>query len=578
MSSAAVARRAQANDRGAGGAGVATALRPEDFPDAAPAACPARRPWWLDARVVGAGFALAAYLALGVVLGRVLDYHEPDAFSRTASAYQALFGREQRMAVLGAVWTPLPALVQMPFLVLLSPFGLQELAGAVVGALATVAMLAFLDHLARSLGLPSWLRIGLLVLFALHPMVLLFAANGQAEPLFLLLLVATTCQLMRWADDARPERVLTMGYVTGAAFLARYETIPFGLAVGAALMARQLVRTRGKLGPLVPTALYFSVPVLLAVFWWLRFNWEVTGDPLYFFWGPYSNVAQTAAIRTPGHDLFPYYQDLPAAARFVLDRVWLLSPGAVHLAPIVLLGAIMRRSWSAALTTWALASIPLFSIYQIYAGLSSAQFRYSMVAVPAGFVLACLAWQHAPARARPLVGVLALALSAAAIPTSFAGMADHRVGRMEWGIVSHLAGRPYGPRDFTQFKSERAVAHVLDARAERTPVLVDTVTGFPAIAFSRYPGQLVSTTDVDFEGILAAPYGKVEHILVHDPSVTTDPNPMGKYGRVLQVHPDLLDGDLYWARPEGDYGGWKLFRVVSPPPTQVPLDAPTGAR
>ena len=342
-------------------------------------------------------------------------------------------------------------------------------------------------------------------------------------------------------------------------------------------MARHLVRARGKLGPVVPTGLYFGVPVLLAVFWWLRFNWEVTGDPLSFFWGPYSNVAQTAQIRTPGHDMFPYYQQPLAAALFVLQRVWLLSPSAAIFAPLVVVAALARRSWSAGLATWALASIPLFAAYQVFAGQSSAQFRYTLVAVPAGVMLACLAWRLAPARARPLVGVLALALAAAGIPLTLAGMADHRVGRMEWGIVAHLEGRPHGPRDFTQFKSERAMANYLDARAERTPVLLDTVTGFPAIAFSHYPAQFVSTTDVDFEALLARPYGSVEYILVHDPRSATDPNPMSAFGRILKVHADLLAGDPYWARLEREQGGWKLFRVISPPPTQAPLDRPVDA-
>lgn len=538
---------------------------------------PARHPWWWNRRLIGALLAFLAYVALAVVLARWLEYHEPDAFSRTASAYRVIFGREQRLAALGAVWTPLPALVQMPFLVVLSPFGLQDLAGAVVGALATVATLAMLDHLARSLGLARWLRVGLLLLYGLNPMVALFAANGQGEALFLLLVVATVCQLLRWADDARPERVLTMGYVTATAFLVRYETIPFAMAVGAGMAARQLVRARGAWRPLVPTQLYFGVPILLAILWWLRFNWDVTGDPLFFFWGPYSNVAQTAAIRTPGHDLYPYYRDAPASLGFVLQRVGMLSPSAAILASLVILGAIVRRSWPAALATLALASIPLFAAYQLFGGQSSAQFRYTLVAAPAGVVLTCLAWHLAPARVRTGVGVLALVLAAAAIPLTVVGMADRKIGRMEWGIIAHVRGEQYGPRDFTRFRSERAAALDLDARSERTPVLVDTVTGFPALAFSQHPDQFVSTTDADFEAVLAAPYGRVEYLLVHDPRDATDPNPMSPYARILQVHPDLLEG-ADWAQLEREYGAWKLFRVVGAPPTQAPAaeSAQTG--
>ncbi len=60
--------------------------------------------------------------------------------------------------------------------------------------------------------------------------------------------------------------------------------------------------------------------------------------------------------------------------------------------------------------------------------------------------------------------------------------------------------------------------------------------------------------------------------------MASDPNPMSAFGRIPKVHADLLANDPYWARLEREHGGWKLFRVISPPPTQVPLDLPIDAR
>jgi hypothetical protein len=529
----------------------------------------ATRPWWRDGRVLAGGAALLAYLALGLALARGLGYHEPDALSRTANAYLALLGREPRLAVLGAVWTPLPALAQMPFLLLLWPFGLQPLAGMVVSCIATVATLLLLDDLARALELPRPLRLGLVLLYAVHPMVVLFAVNGQTEALFLMLVVAIVGQLVRWADDLNVERVLVMGYLAAAAFLVRYESVPLALAVLLGMLARQAAANRRDRGAILGVACYFGIPVLIAIGYWLKFNWDVTGDPLFFLWGPYSNAAQTAAHRLPGHDLYAYYGDWGAALELVLARALLLAPALAVVAPLVVLEAVARRAWAPALAAWAFGVLLLFGAVKLFAGQSTAHLRFYLSAVPAATVLACLAWRRAPGRLRPLVGGAALLAAVAAIPTTLAAMADPTIGRMEWGILAHLEGRPYEPRAFTRFASERAVARDLDARATRSPVLLDLPVGFPVVAFSAYPGQFVATPDSDFEHLLAHPHGNVGHILVHDPADPTDPNPMSAYGRILKVHPDLLAG-APWASLEREYGAWKLYRVVAPPPTQLP--------
>ena len=59
-----------------------------------------------------------------------------DALARTALASYVIQGRQPHLAAIGFVWNPIPSVLEIPFVLLLHLFGLQQLAGPAVSALA----------------------------------------------------------------------------------------------------------------------------------------------------------------------------------------------------------------------------------------------------------------------------------------------------------------------------------------------------------------------------------------------------------------------------------------------------------
>jgi hypothetical protein len=74
-----------------------------------------------------------------------------DAAARTLLAAEVFFSRDPKLSNLGFVWLPLPALLQLP-LVLIPGLWPTGLAGATVSALAGAVAGALINNIARALG------------------------------------------------------------------------------------------------------------------------------------------------------------------------------------------------------------------------------------------------------------------------------------------------------------------------------------------------------------------------------------------------------------------------------------------
>src|SRR5438105_3510256 len=144
---------------------------------------------------------LLVYLVAG--FGLVIGAHNivGDAWSRVGNAFYVLFSRDPHLAAIGFVWNPLPSVLMMPLLLLRPVFPqLVEMgfAANVVSAICMAAAVWQLHGTVADLGLRRPLRVAFTALFAAHPMVVLYAANGMSEAPFLLFLITTIRQLGRW--------------------------------------------------------------------------------------------------------------------------------------------------------------------------------------------------------------------------------------------------------------------------------------------------------------------------------------------------------------------------------------------
>lgn len=513
--------------------------------------------------MVGLG---SVYLALATILMYVVGYHEPDALSRTASAYISVLGRDPKLEALGFVWTPLPGWLQIPLVVLLQPFGLQPMAGPIVSVAATLLTLLLMSHAYRVWGLPTWLRHGALALYALNPMIVMYAVNGQSEALLILCVAAAVFWFSRWSETGQIHCLALVGVALSAGFLARYEAVPVMLACTLGLLSVSIGHRSYPRAKLFSLILVLTLPPLYTIAVWMLFNWVIMGDATYFLTGPYSNTAQTAIFRDPDSYFGGLYHSVAEATAYVLERAGHLSPAALVLAMVATGLGIARRSWPALAIIGIWCSLPFFGAYLLYAGASYGFLRFYIYVIPAGLFMAREVWQLSPRHLRAPSGMLALTLLALALPTSLNALQDSRLGRMEYAIFNHVQGQPYEQRLFSGFETEKHVATLLDERAERTRVLLDIVTGFPVVAYSRHPDQFVTTTDLDFREIVNRPSIGVTHILFRDPRDPNDSLALGAYEVLVRQYPELLDNAASWATLEWRHGNWLLYRVLGDPP------------
>ncbi|MBV8086832.1 MAG: hypothetical protein JO247_18660, partial [Chloroflexi bacterium] len=181
------------------------------------------------ASVVFAG-AFALYAAISWWLVLVLQVTHDDGVSRTALGSFVLYGRDPHLASIGFVWNPLPSVVQLPLLPLLRPFGLQLLAGPLQSSGFMAGAVAVLWQYLGLFGAPARLRLALTGLFALNPMILLYAANGLSEASLIFFMLGGAYYLMRWFGQGHYANLIGAGFMTAGAFSTRYEAVP--LAAG----------------------------------------------------------------------------------------------------------------------------------------------------------------------------------------------------------------------------------------------------------------------------------------------------------------------------------------------------------
>jgi hypothetical protein len=447
-----------------------------------------------------------------------------------------LFSRDPHLAAIGFVWSPLPALVLIP-LVLLKGFWpalvQQGFAGNIMSAVFMAGAVYQVNGFLRDIKLKTFAWLALTCAFAVHPTILLFGGNGMSEAAFLFFVLLSVRHLARWLQSPGPVPLINAGFGLAGAYLSRYEALPAGMAAILLVALVTLSRTQGerrrRLAAGLCDSLILGAPFLLALVFWAGSSWAITGHPFEQFSSVYRNSAQIQA-----NGVIPNGLSIEAAT--------LAIEGSLSLEPFlpvaVILGAV-RAFRSRDLRVLAVMGImgPIFGFMSwAYAtGTVPTFLRYLIVAVPLTILMFALALaprssvgslnRSLTLRALPVSGlVAALAMTSLAAPVSASGMADPVINGYDATPVEALlnGGNATGQQrqSLRRFETDRAVARYLDELGLRPgSVLVDDFLGFVVVHSSRHPKQFVITSDRDFRQILADPASVgVRYLLVPKPS------------------------------------------------------------
>jgi Dolichyl-phosphate-mannose-protein mannosyltransferase len=555
---------------------------PRRVPDA-PAPAKARRS--RDRRRISepvAVFLVAAVVYLGV--GALMAGHNivfADAMSRVGNAYYVLFSRDPHLPAIGFVWNPLPSLVLLPLLPFrfLAPWLVSNgIAGVVQSALTMAGTVGVLTACLGRLGVPRAARLVVAVLFALQPMILLYAGSGLSEPMLLLFLVITMHCLVGWLHGRGAGSLVGAGLALGLAYLTRYEALAPAAAVavlvGAVTWWRASGPFRDRLGVAVNDVVLVAAPFSFTFALWAAMAKILVGQWMPTFSSTYGNSAQVQS----GADSIRSVtgSTLGETVGYLARQVQGLAPLLVVLVVAAAVLAWRRRDVTALVAPAVLGSVSAFSAVVLLIHSSFGWLRFQIAVIPLAAVLAgtVVAAVAGPATARPRgrllrhgVVTLVAACLALAVPVQFHTLTDTSTGlAREESPMLHSTFSPQQAtfeerRSLLIFQTEREIAAYVDRlNPGDGTVLTDTAYAYSVVMASSRPTQFVITSDRDFAGAVADPAGHgVRYLLV--------PAPELGHADALQARwPGLYDNGAGIATPvrtfEGAYfGSWRLYRV-----------------
>ena len=531
----------------------------------------------------GALLFLAAFGLYVVVAGLLVFRYSSfanDAFARTANAYYVMFSRDPHLAAIGFVWNPLPSLSVMPVLalkVLWPALARQAFAGNLVSAAFMGGAVVEVAGILADLGARRWLVAVLTACFALHPMIVLYGANGMSEAIFLFTLLVCARQLARWLGSGELRPLVMAAIALAFAYLARNEAAAAAGAASLLVATVTLVRTTGdrryRIMSAVVDATVFAAPFAVAFVGWAFASWIIVGHPFEQFSSVYGTASQLRVINASGGTG-------PSGPGHVARQLVALVPLLPVIAGIAALRTVRRRDPRGLAHVAVFGAVVAFAVVAALAGQTLGSFRYYIALVPlavvlTGFALApragecrARAGRHAGRLRSSLALAAATVLIGTAIPASAMAMANPRIGQEEAVDLNFAlpAGRAGSAATGAQrYRSVATIAVYIDGkRLPAGSVILDTAT--PCVPFivlrSLRPRQFVITNDRDFAAILADPatFG-ARYLLV--PA-------RGGYGdldALNRAYPSLFADGAGLASLEHEFDGagcpsFRLYRVV----------------
>lgn len=288
-----------------------------------------------------------------------------DAYSHLEISRRILVGRTTGIAQLGAIWLPLPHILQAAF-AWNSTLYTTGLAGAFVSMIAYVTCSTLIYRIVRVFSpLHAWPALAAAAVFMTDANVLYQQTTAMDEMPFFAFALLATDGLVRWADTKRAGYLLRAAVACMLAMLCRYEAWFLGgmFTIAVLIMARRMGYSWRDVRGL--TGLFATFSVATAAGGWLLYNWVIAGSPLNFLYGPNSSSDQMSK-RNTDVEIGSWSKTLRAYASVVVSDhgILILAAAAVGLVVLVMVDRFSARS----LPILALTSVIPFFILTIYRG------------------------------------------------------------------------------------------------------------------------------------------------------------------------------------------------------------------
>jgi hypothetical protein len=465
----------------------------------------------------------------------------PDALTRLDHAFIAWWNVPPRFRAVGFIYPPLQTVALLPF-ALVRPLATSLLALPLFSALCAGAVVATLDQTLIMFGVRWWMRWPLLAAFALNPVFLDYGANGTATCLVMALLAAGLHNFCAWYRNGGDSvRSLGMcGFWLSIAFLARYETILWLVAIAAIVAIVRLARGARLIEVVAQEAILLS-PVVYIFLIWSGISALVGGGGV-LSWITRAGGERVAGLTYNGHS--------STASRIgsIADVLWRTSPLMLIVPGLLILAAVLlRRPILLAVAGLALVGAGVAALRMVLLpNPILLQPGYEMVAlvpmlIGAGWLISLFGAQGSTARAAGAqlgrtvtAGLMVLGLAAGVFSGYDLMKADGNVYDQAFTIAlsSHLGritpahGRPAPDSPAAIYADQQGLSTFLEAAVDGPKTVLTDDVAFPNVTLDNDSVTPFRTRaelgDAGFTRLLDQPVklGKVQYLVVGNPDAT----------------------------------------------------------
>ncbi len=482
--------------------------------------------------------ALGIYLGYnGILLG--------EAQKLTANAFYVFNTLPHRLGSIGLDTQPLPAAVQLPFILLAKlwrPVITMGISGAFTSALFQAMAAKTIYNCFHQLKCRELDALLITLLYVLNPYVLFYGANGMTEIMIAAAGVQILCSLTLWMRKGRPQYLIFIAFSFVLMFLTDKKALPFALVIAFCIVINILNSKREKRyysGEGLEKVWYTEaslwvtfLPLLFSLFCWSLYNASMTGKPFYFVNSGYSLM--TNSVYKDYGGFFP-------AVGYIMTRARpFLIPLAAILISRIFTGNLVR--YDTLIIILGSLGITFFTTFMVLTGNSAGTVR--AFCYPLMFSTAFIPYvlRIAGEKRSLVLGLTAAGLAAAAVflGWSFLYSADFR--------EDLLINVPARSGDLAEYLN----VHCADGK-----ILMDTHRTYYAIMNTDHPETLIINPSPDFWDAIADPVGHDVHYVV-----VSSVSESGKTDALNISWPNLYTGGEEWAKEMESIGEFKVFKVM----------------
>lgn len=509
------------------------------------------------------------YLIGGYYLRYFKGYLPLDALSRMVSAWLVTHGTVPKLASIGFIWPPLPTLFLIP-LTWIPPLYHSWMVIVVVSAFFMAFTSVMIAQIAGLCGIAAWTRRILVILFAVNPVIIIYAINGMSESILMAAFLVACYWLIRFWKTKRNALLIFSAGFFGLLPLIRYEFVLIsawsGLLILLLLWERRHAFTSEKFGQFLEgNLLAYGSLLIYPFFLWLIANWFIMGNPLYFMINNRSN-ASVAEVQLSD------YRIITTPLNSLLITLWAwVGTYPLELIASTLLIVLGLRKRSGFLVGLGLmpALIPFLQFFLLLTRSNVPLLRYYVMVIPLGF-LSCIVLLNALAdmnlqikwhrTASSLIVIFLAILSNIRSVIQLNTYPYQNVTAATWNLVSNQATQE--DAGMTRINQAIEISQLLsDSLPKDSKVLIDTFgSGFAFLIGAKSHEMFMDYSDPDYDAALLDPQSYVDYILLPEPKRGNELYAVNMYQK------SLYDGRITWVELVDvlplTIDGWRLYKIV----------------